>query len=104
MTLSLRPQENLAGLSVPFEENSIELKNYPNPFVDHTTIRFSLSEASNVNMTLYSLMCAQMQVITNSSYGPGTHEISLSKNNLEAGVYLLKMNSIIMGQLHIECT
>lgn len=93
MTLSLRPQENVTGLSVLSEENSIELENYPNPFVDHTTIQFSLTEASNVNMTLYSLLGAQMPVTTNSTYGSGTHEITLSNNNLKAGVYLLKMNA-----------
>jgi len=93
MTLSLRAKEFTTGVRNPSDDNSLELKNYPNPFVDLTTIQFSLNERSNVEMSLYNLLGTQMAVITNSIYDSGIHELHLLKNKLKAGIYLLKMDA-----------
>ncbi len=65
-------------------------QNYPNPFVSHSDIRFTLSKGSQVAIELYSALGEKIGVITSGAYEQGSHVIGLSGNELSAGNYFLR--------------
>ncbi|KUG26234.1 hypothetical protein ASZ90_003931 [hydrocarbon metagenome] len=69
-------------------------QNYPNPFNPATTIRFSISSASRVNITVSNVLGQQVMELVNDIRSAGNHEITFNANNLATGVYLYKINAI----------
>ena len=49
-------------------------QNYPNPFIDHTSIHFTLQEESSVMMEIYDLKGKRMRTLLNRKFGAGTYE------------------------------
>jgi hypothetical protein len=69
------------------------IQNFPNPFSESTTVRFMLKEATDVNLTIYNLVGAQVRLVKDQFYSQGTHEVTIHRGNLEAGIYFLKLSS-----------
>jgi hypothetical protein len=75
------------------------LSNYPNPFLDQTTISFGLPGAENdqfkVRFEVFDLIGQKVTNIAEEVYMTGYHQLTLNKaqlnNNLKSGIYLLKM-------------
>jgi hypothetical protein len=57
---------------------------YPNPFNPSTTIRISLLQASQINITLYNMIGEQVATIAEKMYETGNHEVTLKVSNLSA--------------------
>lgn len=66
-------------------------QNFPNPFNPSTTIRFSISEASNVKLVLYNLTGQKIQTLVNSSFNAGIHHCHFTPINLTSGIYVYKI-------------
>ena len=81
-------EDHVAGVS-----NSKLFQNYPNPFSESTTVSFMLKETSEVNLTIYNLLGAQVRLVEDNYYSPGTHRVTIERGNLEAGVYLLRLST-----------
>ncbi len=63
-------------------------QNYPNPFNPSTSIRFSLPQASNVMLKVYSLNGQEVAtVINNQLVTSGVQEVSFNASNLASGLY-----------------
>ena len=67
--------------------------NYPNPFNPTTTIKYTLPEAAQVTLTLYSVLGQQIMVLVNERQEPGYHEVTLRGLSLGSGVYLLRLQA-----------
>ena len=67
--------------------------NYPNPFNPTTTIKYTLPEAAEVTLTLYSVLGQQIMVLVNERQEPGYHEVTLRGLSLGSGVYLLRLQA-----------
>ena len=84
----------LVGVSVEDQvaraTNSKLFQNFPNPFSESTTVSFMLKEASEVNLTIYNLLGAQVRLVGDQYYSQGMHRVNIERGNLDAGVYLLK--------------
>ena len=68
-------------------------QNYPNPFNPSTTINFSLPEASEVSIDIYTITG---ELVTNliKEYMPsGGHRITFNANGLPSGIYLYRLNA-----------
>ncbi|PTQ93600.1 putative secreted protein (Por secretion system target) [Mucilaginibacter yixingensis] len=65
-------------------------QNYPNPVSadGKTRIGYSLSQASHVQMKLYSMLGAQVMQLADEYQGAGYHEVQANLTNLKAGVYV----------------
>ncbi|NQV01059.1 MAG: T9SS type A sorting domain-containing protein [Bacteroidia bacterium] len=50
-------------------------KNYPNPFSDFTTIRFSIPKTEKVVLTIYNLQGKPIRTLIDKSVSPGTYEV-----------------------------
>jgi hypothetical protein len=74
--------------------NKYELsQNYPNPFNPSTKIRFNLSEAGNVKLTLYNVLGQEIKVLVNEVKEVGTHTMNFNASELNSGVYVYKIES-----------
>lgn len=78
-------------LSVPSyeSENGVVLQqNYPNPFENTTTIQYSLSETSNVNLEIYNLQGKLVKTLNTGVQSSGSHELTFDLDKMTNGIYL----------------
>ncbi len=82
-----------------FELESLyySLDNHPNPFNPSTTIKFSLHNYSEVNLTIYNIKGQKIKTLINSEIDKGNQSINWNgddKNNepVTSGVYLYKLD------------
>ncbi|HRN25776.1 MAG TPA: T9SS type A sorting domain-containing protein [Ignavibacteriaceae bacterium] len=68
-------------------------QNYPNPFNPATKIRFTVPEASIVNLTVYNAIGEAVKEIVNNYYEVGSHEVIFNASNLASGIYFVRMES-----------
>ncbi len=68
-------------------------QNYPNPFNPGTTISFSLPEASQVNITIYTITGELVESLIEEYMPAGNHNLSFSAAGLPSGIYLYKLSA-----------
>jgi hypothetical protein len=69
------------------------MSNYPNPFNPSTTIRFTLGEAANVNLTVYDVNGREVANLVNGYRQAGAQAVTFDGSNLASGVYLYKLTA-----------
>ncbi|MBN2829712.1 MAG: T9SS type A sorting domain-containing protein, partial [Candidatus Cloacimonetes bacterium] len=70
--------------------------NYPNPFNPETTIKFSISKSSNVDLSIYNIKGQRVRTLTNQQYQQGEHSIVWegaddNGRSVSSGVYFYKL-------------
>ena len=70
-----------------------QLNNYPNPFAASTTIRFSLSESTQLYAGVYDISGKLVTVLTNGVVESGQQQLVLDRDNLAAGIYLVRIET-----------
>jgi hypothetical protein len=68
-------------------------QNYPNPFNPETKIKFTIPEASIVQLKLYDMLGRQVDVLIDKYLMKGTHDITYSNLNLSSGTYFYELRS-----------
>lgn len=68
-------------------------QNYPNPFNPSTTIKFALPEASEVTLTIFSMLGEKVAEILNTSLEAGYHKVEFDASNLPSSIYLYKIQA-----------
>ncbi len=63
--------------------------NYPNPFSTETYVVFHTKETSKIGVSIYNLMGVNVFNITEKTYPAGKNSITLNRNKLASGNYLL---------------
>ena len=108
--------ESDKGLSIPnwkcwgedFAENPSEFKtpspgrfilhpNHPNPFNPETIISFSLSEASEISLSVYDIQGREIVELFEGWQSAGLHEVSFNGEDLAGGVYFARLTD---GNFH----
>jgi photosystem II stability/assembly factor-like uncharacterized protein len=64
---------------------------YPNPFNSAATVRFTLPEAGNVRLNVYSITGAQVATLADGHLPAGEHRIRWSAEHLPSGTYLVRL-------------
>jgi hypothetical protein len=64
-----------------------EATNFPNPFTSNTTLRYSLKETDNVNITLYDMQGRVVKEVFNGKHSAGMHELTIDGAEYSAGMY-----------------
>lgn len=72
--------------------------NYPNPFNPETVIRFELAQASDVTLTVYTLLGERVAMLADRRFGAGTYDLhwdGTGGNGLRAasGLYIARMEA-----------
>ncbi|MFK7834290.1 MAG: T9SS type A sorting domain-containing protein, partial [Winogradskyella sp.] len=83
----------LAALSTAEIDTSTvsDFKNYPNPFTSETRVNFNLETSTKIEVTIYNLMGVKVFELPKQSYNSGENFITLKRNNLSSGSYLLTL-------------
>ncbi len=83
------------GVSTGVEQTGVQQPNkfalsnaYPNPFNPSTSIKFSLSKASNVSLKIYNTMGQLVKTIIGNEYkAQGNYEVNINMDRYSSGVY-----------------
>lgn len=65
--------------------------NYPNPFTDYSTIRYTVNEVSDVKLVVYNISGQVVSVNELGRKTPGVHTSRLSSDGLNAGTYMYRL-------------
>lgn len=68
-------------------------QNYPNPFNPNTRISFSLPNASQLKIEIYSSIGTLIKTIASGSYPAGEHSINFNAGAMASGVYFYKLTA-----------
>jgi hypothetical protein len=86
-------------LSVEKENDAIPAQyyleqNYPNPFNPTTQIKFGISEASNVELTVYDILGREVATLINKEYfQAGSYNVKFDARNLASGIYIYRLTA-----------
>jgi hypothetical protein len=64
------------------------VQNFPNPFNSSTLIRYTLSQKSKIELTIYNLLGEKIATLINGVQAGGQHQVSWQADNLSSGIYL----------------
>lgn len=82
--------ENIARQS---DEDILHLQNNPNPFRRITKITFHLPKDSFVTLSIYNMVGIRVANLVNENQNAGTYSYDLNANDLNDGVYFLKITA-----------
>lgn len=68
-------------------------QNFPNPFQDNTSIRYSIDEETNVKIRVFKINGSEIETLVEGCHKPGSYVCSFSADNLNDGPYLCKMTT-----------
>lgn len=96
---------NPTGLNKVTRNNLSLYGNFPNPAVNTTNIKFSLSKSSDVTIQIAEMSGRILKTIPNNSLSPGEHVVPISTENMASGNYLYILHTsggdAIAGQLSV---
>jgi len=97
----------MSGVVISINGNQNEIpegftleQNYPNPFNPVTNIKFTVPQASMINIKVYDAAGRQTSELVNEIKNAGTYNVEFNALNLPSGVYFYKMT--INGAESIE--
>lgn len=72
---------------------NLDLKTYPNPFVNTLNIECYIPEESNYSLQLYTIQGVLLKTIFTGNLKAGVSKFNLNGSNLPSGVYICKLAS-----------
>ena len=90
---------NGAGIENVFvHSNSLNCKNFPNPFNPNTTISFSIPKDSKVNLSIYNIKGQKVKTLANELKPTGEHYAiwdgrDFYGNRVSSGIYFYKLKA-----------
>jgi len=90
-----RPLSGLASVNgnVPQSSGLILEPNYPDPFSSSTKIAFTLSQRSEVRLSVIDATGRETLLIPSQNMDFGRHEITWDASPFPSGVYTVRLNS-----------
>lgn len=67
--------------------------NYPNPFAQRTTIRYTLGETVTVRLEVYDTLGRRVALLAEGLEEAGAHEVAFDASGLPSGVYLYRLQA-----------
>jgi hypothetical protein len=67
------------------------VQNYPNPFIEKTTIKYCVAYKTNVKLTVYDSDGNPVKKLVDEEKNPGTYDMEFYTANLPSGVYFYKL-------------
>jgi hypothetical protein len=79
--------------AVEEELTAILEQNFPNPFIDSTTIRYSLATAQNARLSLFDMQGRELRVLRDGRHPAGQHSLTVNGAGLAPGLYLYALQT-----------
>jgi len=74
-------------------KQSIELRNYPNPFHNQTTIEYNLTQSGNVSLNLMDANGRLVKHLFTGQHQEGVHTLQLDASGLSPGTYFIDLET-----------
>ncbi|RMG92519.1 MAG: T9SS C-terminal target domain-containing protein [Chloroflexi bacterium] len=74
-------------------QNVTLYQNYPNPFNPATTIRYDLSTAASVELTVFDLLGRQVRTLVHEQQPAGSYRVTFDASGLPGGVYIYRLKT-----------
>ena len=91
----------IAGKGQTFEtdeevdvDTTTVVKAYPNPFINYSTISYTLKEAMHTSLTLYDNKGIKLMQLVNGNMTAGMHNVRVDGAKLAAGVYIYLLQTV----------
>ncbi|MBS1932923.1 MAG: Ig-like domain-containing protein, partial [Bacteroidetes bacterium] len=84
---------NVVTARITSDGQLVLYQNYPNPYVQNTTIKFDLPRAQNVRLTLFDANGRQIKVLVDGYTEQGSHIINFQQQSLSSGLYYYKLDA-----------
>ncbi|MBL0060674.1 MAG: T9SS type A sorting domain-containing protein [bacterium] len=68
-------------------------QNYPNPFNPETNISYTLAEASNVSLKVFTVTGEEVTTLVNGNQNAGSFNVSFNAAALPSGLYFYRLNA-----------
>jgi hypothetical protein len=75
------------------DKEVIFVSNYPNPFYDQTTIRYSLSHDSHIRLAIFDIYGKEVKEILDQDKTAGIYTLELQLEDLPSGVYICRLHT-----------
>lgn len=85
--------ESTAGIPAGITAGVQILPNYPNPFSARTTIPFEMDQPSQVRVSVFNLLGAEVAEIVSARFTAGRHQIDWSADDLPNGIYICRLDA-----------
>jgi len=69
------------------------LQNYPDPFTAVTRIRYTLSSATHVRLTVFDALGRRIRTLVNDRQSAGSHGVTFDAGGLPGGVYFYRLTT-----------
>lgn len=66
---------------------------YPNPFINATTLRYTLDEATHVTLVVYDVSGRKVATLVDARQSAGLHRVPFEAKGLASGVYLVRLKT-----------
>jgi len=90
---------SVAESDATMPENFVLQQNFPNPFNPSTTIRFTLDEKQQVQLTVFDLRGRQVAVLLDAETQPGEHTVVFDASGLASGIYFYRLQTEQFNQV-----
>lgn len=77
-------------------------QNYPNPFNSQTTIRYSISNDSQIQLKIFDAIGQEVAILFDKKQAAGNYEVLFDANELNRGVYYYRLqagNKTVTGKM-----
>lgn len=68
-------------------------QNYPNPFNPSTSIRYSVPQKADIQLTVFNALGQEVVQLVNGEVEAGSHEVRFDGSGLASGVYLYRLSA-----------
>ena len=66
-------------------------QNFPNPFTESTTLRYSLPQFMRVRLALYDVLGREVEILVDAQQNAGVYTVEFDSGELPAGLYLARI-------------
>ena len=85
------PKDNNMQYTVDVPENFVLLGNYPNPFIDATSLTFRLPKSESVTLHVHNVLGEKVFTSATTEYGRGTSSVTLDTGHWAPGLYVYRL-------------
>jgi agmatine deiminase len=90
-----QPAQIITGIDDQVSAEAELDQNNPNPFIDNTTITYTLNEQASVRLEIYNSLGQKIKTLVNSELANGKYSITINSSDFENGIYtyILTLNN-----------
>lgn len=71
-------------------------QNYPNPFNPSTTIRYSVPQSAEIEVSVFDMAGREVAQVLNKRQSAGEHSVQFDASNLSSGVYIYRLKAVAL--------